>query len=107
MSPEQKKLCESCVPLAIGTANSFCDSMRSRGVRLNRDEYVSAALLGLCEAAKSFNPGKGTHITTWVKVKVTSRLRDFVRNEIRYRERFSQSACERLHERFKSDTSDN
>lgn len=46
---------------------------------IDRDEFVSSAYLGLVEAARTFDPNRGTQFTTWAFSKINNRLGKTVR----------------------------
>ena len=54
---------------------------------LSAEELESAAWLGVCRAAKSFLPGKGTKLSTWAAHKARFAIADAIRKETKRRER--------------------
>jgi RNA polymerase sigma factor (sigma-70 family) len=56
-------------------ARSLAKPFKARLPRL-RDEFDSAAALGLVEAALAFEPGRGAKFSTYARPRVVGRLRD-------------------------------
>jgi len=66
----REALIESSIPWTIQIARSYSDSM------ILADDFVGAALLGLCEAVDRFNPAFGTRLTTYAYFRVRKRIRE-------------------------------
>lgn len=65
-------------------ARSLARPFRARLPRL-RDEFESAAALGLVEAALTFEPGRGAKFSTYARHRVIGRLRSLWRSQVNRR----------------------
>ena len=65
LTPDQSRLAESCHLLAIKLGNERARACGARGDEA--DTLVSASLLGLVLAARSFKPELGYKFTTWAQ----------------------------------------
>jgi RNA polymerase sigma factor FliA len=78
------------------------DTMRKIPRHVTRDELTSAALLGLVQAAKAYDPDRGVTFQRFARVRIEGALvdelrsRDWASRSVRSRARQLQSATERL-----------
>ncbi|MEW6619235.1 MAG: sigma-70 family RNA polymerase sigma factor [bacterium] len=64
---------------AISKVNAVYPKLVNCGVKVERDDLIQEALLGLVEAARAFNPEKGAKFTTYAFYRVNGAIRDFLR----------------------------
>ena len=79
-SQARGRLVRSMAPLAIRAANEFV--AKYKNVRIEAEEAVAAALLGVVEAATRFDFAKGTRFSTYAKFWIRCELMKLLRGTI-------------------------
>jgi RNA polymerase sigma factor (sigma-70 family) len=77
LTPQQQRLAAQYVPLARALAKPLKTSWP-----MERDEFDSAAMLALVEAAQSFNPSRNVKFATFARYRIWGALRDVQRSLI-------------------------
>jgi RNA polymerase sigma factor (sigma-70 family) len=74
LTTAQQELATRYLPMARRLARPFRESWPSE-----RDEFDSAALLALVEAAQSFDPSRNVRFATFARLRIAGALRDVLR----------------------------
>lgn len=74
LTPKQQQLAERYLPMARSLARPH-----KRAWPAEWEEFESAALMALVEAAESFDPGRGVLFSTFARLRIVGALRDVQR----------------------------
>lgn len=74
LTPEQQELAAKYVPMARSLSKSYKEKWPSEW-----EEFESAAMMALVEAAESFDPGRGVRFSTFARFRIVGALKDVQR----------------------------
>lgn len=79
LTPEQRQLAISNMGLAVSFASDFTNIADMYNSRLDRDDILTSAKLGIFKAAKYYNPSTGVSFKNFARTVVKNYLKDVYR----------------------------
>lgn len=80
LTEEQQQLVEENIGLAYDRASKLFDKYSSYNFGMEKDDYISSAMVGLCYAARSYNPNSGYKFSTYAVRSINQKIKDCIFN---------------------------